>query len=353
LSLLEGTIESIKPLNPDYIAYASYRLDNLTKPKGSLGRLEGFAKRIVAITENKKPILDKKAVFVLAGDHGVVEEEVSAYPKEVTREMVYNFLRGGAAINAFTRHIGADVFVVDIGVDWDFENVEGLIIKKVNRGTKNLAKEPAMTNDEAIRCIETGIKIAQDSIKRGYNFIAIGDMGIGNTTTSAAIMSAFLGLKPEEVVGYGTGIDKEAWKHKVGVVEKALELHGPDLNSPLGILSKVGGFEIGGIAGVILGGAERRVPVVVDGFVSTAGALIALGLCPEVKDYIFISHKSAEKGHGLVLEKLSLEPVLDLDMRLGEGTGAVLAMFIIEAGVKAFNEMATFEEAGVSREEEK
>jgi nicotinate-nucleotide--dimethylbenzimidazole phosphoribosyltransferase len=347
--LLEETIQSIGPINPEYIAYASRHLDNLTKPKGSLGKLEEFVKRVVAITENKKPVLDRKAVFVLAGDHGVVEEGVSAYPKEVTKEMVFNFLRGGAAINAFARHVGADVFIVDIGVDWEFKDTEGLIIEKVRRGTKNLSKEPAMTKEEAIMCIETGIRIVVDSIKRGYGFIATGDMGIGNTTPSAAIVSALLDLKPEDVVGYGTGIGEEAWKHKVYIVERALELHSPNLNSPIDVLSKVGGLEIGGISGVILGAASKRVPVVVDGFVSTAGAVIAIGLCPNVRDYLFISHKSAEKGHGLVLERLGLLPILDLDMRLGEGTGAVLAMSIIEAGIKAFNEMATFEEAGVSR----
>jgi nicotinate-nucleotide--dimethylbenzimidazole phosphoribosyltransferase len=349
LSLLHRTIESIKPLNREYIEYASERLDNLTKPKGSLGKLEDFAKRVVAITENTKPRLDKKAVFVLAGDHGVVEEGVSAYPKEVTKEMVYNFLRGGAGINVLARHTGADVFVVDIGVDWYFEDVEGLITRKINIGTRNLAIEPAMTPSEAIRCIEVGIGLAQDSVEKGYNFIAVGDMGIGNTTPSAAVMCAFTGLDPEGVVGHGTGINTEVWRHKVEVVKKALALHNPDPDFPIDVLSKVGGFEIGGIAGVILGGASKRVPVVVDGFVSTAGAVVALRLCPQVKDYLFFSHKSTEGGHGLILEKLGVRPILDLDMRLGEGTGAVLAMFIIEAGVKAYNEMATFEEAGVSR----
>lgn len=349
MSLLHRTIESIKPLNMQYIEYASERLDNLTKPKGSLGKLEDFVKRIVTITENSKPSLDKKAVFVLAGDHGVVEEGVSAYPKEVTKEMVYNFLRGRAGINALSRHTGADVFVVDIGVSWGFEKTAGLITRKINFGTKNLAKEPAMTSDEAIKCIDVGIEIAKDAVERGYNFIAVGDMGIGNTTASAAVICAFTGLDPEEVVGYGTGIDNQVWKHKVEVVKKGLELHNPDPDFPIEILTKVGGFEIGGIAGVILGAASKRVPVVVDGFVSTAGAVIALGLCPNVKNYIFFSHKSAEGGHGLILQKLGVQPILDLDMCLGEGTGAVLGMFIIEAGIKAYNEMATFEEAGVSR----
>lgn len=349
MKLLQETVSSIGSLNSEYIALAQARLDSLTKPKGSLGRLEDFARRIVAITENAKPRLDKKAVFVFASDHGVVEERISAYPKEVTREMVYNFLRGGAGINTLSRHAGADVFVIDIGVDWDFEGTEGLIIRKVKRGTRNFVKDRSMTADEAANCIEVGIELAEDKIKKGYNFIAVGDMGIGNTTSSAAVMCAFTGLHPKEVVGHGTGIDDETWSRKAGVVDNALALHNPDSNSTLDILSKVGGFEIGGIAGVILGAASKRIPVVVDGFVSTAGATVALGLSPNVKDYIFFSHMSAEGGHGLVLKRLGIEPIINLDMRLGEGTGAVIGMFIIEAGVKAYNEMATFEEAMVSR----
>ena len=352
MSLLHRTMESIKPLNEEYICHASERLDNLTKPKGSLGKLEEFAKRVVAITENTKPRLDKKAVFVLVADHGVTEEGISAYPREVTREMVYNFLSGGAGINALARHAGAEVFVVDIGVDWYFEKTDGLIIKKINSGTRNLAKEPAMTPGEAIRSIDVGIGLAGQAVEKGYNFIAVGDMGIGNTTPASAVICSLTGLNPVDVVGYGAGITDEMWKHKVEVVKKALALHNSDPDFPVDILAKVGGCEIGGIAGVILGGASMRVPVVVDGFVSTAGAAVAISLCPEVKNYIFFSHKSAERGHGLVLEKLGVQPIFDLDMRLGEGTGAVLGMFIIEAGVKAYNEMATFAEAGVSRKGE-
>ncbi len=355
MSLLHRTIESIKPLNPRYFNLASERLDNLTKPTGSLGRLEEFAKRVVAITENTKPSLDRKTVFVLAGDHGVVEEGVSAYSKGVTKEMVYNFLRGGAGINALSRHAGVDVFVVDVGVDWHFqiENVGGLITRKINMGTNNIAKEPAMSAGEAVRSIEVGIGLVQDAVEKGYNFISVGDMGIGNTTPSSAVMSSLTGLNPDEIVGTGTGIDNKVLEHKVEVVKNAILFHNPDPDFPIDVLSRVGGFEIGGIAGVILGGASRRIPVMVDGFVSTAGATVAIGLCPEVSNYIFFSHKSAEGGHGLILQKLGVVPILDLDMRLGEGTGAVLAMFIIEAGVKAYNEMATFEEAGVSKRQEK
>ncbi len=349
MSLLHRTMESIKPLNAQYFAQASERLDNLTKPKGSLGELEEYAMRIVAITENATPSLDKKAVFVLASDHGVVEEGISAYPKEVTKEMVYNFLNGCAGINALAKHAGVDVFVVDMGVDWHFEKTDGLLTRKINNGTRNLAKEPAMTQGEAIRSIETGIVLAIEAAEKGYNLIAAGDMGIGNTTPSATVICALTGLNPKDVVGYGTGIGEEVWEHKIEVVKNALELYKADPDFPVDILAKVGGFEIGGIAGLILGGASRRIPVVVDGFVSTAGALVAMALCPPVKEYIFFSHKSAEGGHGLILKKLGVKPTLDLNMRLGEGTGAVLGMFVIEAAVKAYNEMATFDEAGVSR----
>jgi nicotinate-nucleotide--dimethylbenzimidazole phosphoribosyltransferase len=268
--------------------------------------------------------------------------------------MVYNFLRGDAGINVLSRHTGVDVLVVDIGVDWYFENenAQGLITRKISMGTNNFTKEPAMSTGEALRCIEVGIELVENAVEKGYNFIAVGDMGIGNTTPSSAVMSSLTGLTPEEIVGFGTGIDNKAWKHKIEVVKNALALHNPDPGFPVEVLSKVGGFEIGGIAGVILGGASNRIPVVVDGFVSTAGAAVAIGLCREAKEYIFFSHKSPEGGHSLILEKLGVEPILDLDMRLGEGTGAVLAMSIIEAGVKVYNEMATFEEAGVSGRQE-
>lgn len=344
MGLIEDTVDSVEPLKPEWFYRASLHLDSLAKPKGSLGKLEEFAKRVVAITESERPNLDRKAVFVLAGDHGVTQENVSAYSREITYLMVYNFLRGGAAINVLARHVGVDVFVVDMGVDWVFDETPGLIVRKINRGTKNFVRQPAMTFDEAKRCIETGIELALDKIREGYNFIALGDMGIGNTTSSAAVMCACTGLNPKDVVGYGTGVDYETWKRKVRVVKTALSIHNPDPSSPVDVLSKVGGFEIGGIAGIILGAASKRVPVVVDGFVSTAGALIALGLCRAVGEYMFFAHRSAERGHGNVLSKLGFTPILDLDMRLGEGTGAVLAMSLIEAGVKIYNEMITLKE---------
>ncbi|MBI5101060.1 MAG: nicotinate-nucleotide--dimethylbenzimidazole phosphoribosyltransferase [Nitrospirae bacterium] len=347
---MKDTIGKISPVKEEFIEKAQKRLDNLTKPPGSLGRLEEIARRLVAITENMMPSLDKKAVFTFAGDHGVTEEGISAYPKEVTPQMVLNFLRGGAGINVLARHAGADVVVVDIGVDYDFGDVPGLLDMKVMRGTKNMAKGPAMTRDEAIKCVETGIEIANGYAKKGYKIFGTGDMGIGNTTPSSAIAAVLTGKPASEVTGRGTGISAESLGKKVAVIEAAIKLNRPDPGDAVDVLAKIGGTEIGGIAGVILGAASNRVPVVIDGFISTAGALIAYCMEPKTKDYMFAAHNSVEIGHKAMLEKIGLKPILDLDMRLGEGTGAALAMHIIEAGLKIYKEMATFGEAGVTDE---
>lgn len=347
---MKDTIGKISPVKEEFIEKAQKRLDNLTKPPGSLGRLEEIARRLVAITENMMPSLDKKAVFTFAGDHGVTEEGISAYPKEVTPQMVLNFLRGGAGINVLARHAGADVVVVDIGVDYDFGDVPGLLDMKVMRGTKNMAKGPAMTRDEAIKCVETGIEIANGYAKKGYKIFGTGDMGIGNTTPSSAIAAVLTGKPASEVTGRGTGISAESLGKKVAVIEAAIKLNRPDPGDAVDVLAKIGGTEIGGIAGVILGAASNRVPVVIDGFISTAGALIAYCIEPKTKDYMFAAHNSVEIGHKAMLEKIGLKPILDLDMRLGEGTGAALAMHIIEAGLKIYKEMATFGEAGVTDE---
>ncbi|MDP1854243.1 MAG: nicotinate-nucleotide--dimethylbenzimidazole phosphoribosyltransferase, partial [Candidatus Omnitrophota bacterium] len=315
---------------------------------GSLGRLEEFARMFVAMTENKKPILGKKVIFTFAGDHGVTEEGVSAYPKEVTQQMVFNFLRGGAGINVLARHAGADVVVVDIGVDHDFRELDGLINLKVINGTKNFTKGPAMTRDNAVRCIETGIELANGYAKKGYKILGTGDMGIGNTTPSSAIAAVLTGRPVSEVTGKGTGITDESLQRKIKVIEKGINLNKPNSEDAIDVLSKVGGAEIGGIAGLILGAASNRIPVVIDGFISTAGALIAYCIEPKVKDYMFAAHNSVEIGHKAMLDKIGLRPILDLDLRLGEGTGAALAMMIIEAGLKIYKEMATFGEAGVA-----
>lgn len=350
MDLLKNTAMAIKPVSEEWYAVAQKHLDNLTKPPGSLGRLEEFARRLVAITENRKPSLDKKVIFTLAGDHGVVAEGVSAYPKEVTPQMVFNFLRGGAGINVLARHAGSEIVVVDIGVDHDFGEVEGLLNMKVMKGTRNFAKGPAMTRDEAMKCVESGIELANGYAKKGYRIIGTGDMGIGNTTPSSAIASVLTGTPVSEVTGRGTGISDEALLRKIKVIEDAIRLNKPDPKDAIDVLSKVGGTEIGGIAGVILGAASNRIPVIIDGFISTAGALVAYTIEPAVGDYMFAAHNSVEKGHRVMLERMGLTPIVDLGLRLGEGTGAALAMLMIEAGLKIYKEMATFQEAGVSDE---
>jgi nicotinate-nucleotide--dimethylbenzimidazole phosphoribosyltransferase len=347
-TLLSATLKEIRPLDRNMGAEAQKRLDILTKPQGSLGRLEEFARRLVEITGEAMPSLEKKAVFTFAGDHGVADEGVSAFPKEVTKQMVFNFLNGGAGINVLARHAGADVAVIDIGVDFDFGEAEGLIKEKVISGTKNILKGPAMTREEAIGCIEVGIELANDFYKKGYRLFGTGEMGIANTTPSSAIAAVITGKPVSQVTGRGTGINDDTFKEKVKVIERAIEVNRPDPKDPLDVLSKVGGAEIGGIAGICIGGAASRVPVVVDGFISTAGALIACELEPGVKDYLFAAHRSVEQGHRAMLERMGLRPIFELEMCLGEGTGAALAMLVIEAGLKIYREMATFEDAGVS-----
>ncbi len=356
--MIQDIIRKIPTPNGSFMEKAQRRLDNLTKPQGSLGRLEEFAKQLASITENTMPVLDKKVIFTFAGDHGVAGEGVSAYPKEVTRQMVVNIIQGGAGINVLARHAGADVVVVDIGVDFDFHAASdpiskgetgGLFIsRKVVMGTRNIRSGPAMTRDEAIKCIEIGIDLAEAYSLKGYNIFATGEMGIGNTTPSSAIASVLTGRPVSEVTGRGTGIGDDALRNKVKIIEEAIEVNKPDPADPLDVLSKVGGAEIGGIAGLIIGAAAKQTPVVIDGFISTAGALIAYCLEPKTKDYMFAAHNSVERGHKAMLEKMGLQPILDLDLRLGEGTGAALALLIIEAGLKTYKEMATFGDAGVS-----
>ena len=350
MDVLSRTVNAISAIREEWYVVAQKRLDNLTKPLGSLGRLEEFARRLVAITENKTPILDKKVVFTFAGDHGITDEGVSAYPKEVTAQMVLNFTRGGAGINVLARHAGAEVVVVDIGVDYDFGELEGLLHMKAVKGTRNFTKGPAMTKEEALKCIETGIMLAEGYTKKGYKIFGTGDMGIGNTTPSSAIAAVLTGRSVAAVTGKGTGISDASLKQKVKTIEKGIKVNAPNPEDGLDVLSKVGGAEIGGIAGLILGAAANRVPVVIDGLISTAGALIAYTIEPKVKDYLFAAHNSVEIGHRAMLDKMGLQPILDLTLRLGEGTGAALAMLMIEAGLKIYREMATFGEAGVSAE---
>jgi nicotinate-nucleotide--dimethylbenzimidazole phosphoribosyltransferase len=341
----------IKPTDKTFAEKAQARLDDLTKPLGSLGRLEEFARRLVVITGNTMPTLDRKVIFTFAGDHGVVSAGVSAYPKEVTPQMVFNFLNGGAAINALARHAGADNVVIDMGVDFDFEGAPGLVDRKVMRGTRNMLEEPAMTVEETVRCLKIGFDMAAEYATKGYKIFCTGDMGIGNTTPSSAIAAVLTGKAVSEVTGRGTGLDDEGLDRKIRTIEKIIALRKPDANDPIDVLAKVGGTEIGGIAGLILGAAAHKVPVVVDGFISTAGALIAYEIAPNAVEYMFAGHASVEIGQKAMLEKMGLTPIVDLGMRLGEGTGAALAMMLIEGGLKVYREMATFSEAGVSEKE--
>jgi nicotinate-nucleotide--dimethylbenzimidazole phosphoribosyltransferase len=347
---LKKVISDVQPINQELYETAQRRLDNLTKPPGSLGRLEEFAKRLVAITGDIMPALDHKIIFTFAGDHGVAVEGVSAYPSEVTQQMVLNFLQGGAGINVLARHAGADVVVIDIGVNHDFPAMKGLVLKKVMHGAMNIRKGPAMTREEAVQCIEVGVDLAAEFTEKSYQLFGTGEMGIGNTTPSSAIAAVLTGRPVSEVTGRGTGINDDALRNKIAVIENAIAINKPDPSDPIDVLSKVGGAEIGGIAGLIIGAAAKRVPVVIDGFISTAGALIAYCLEPKTKEYMFAAHNSVERGHKAMLETIGLQPILDLDLRLGEGTGAALAMLMIEAGIRIYREMATFSEAGVSNE---
>ena len=340
----------IKNTNGKFGEEAQNRLDSLTKPQGSLGRLEEFAKQLVAITEDRMPYLDKKVIFTFAGDHGVAEEGVSAFPKEVTPQMVMNFVNGGAGINVLAKHAGAEVVAVDVGVDYNFGELdkEGFVSRKVVSGTKNMRKGPAMTREEAEKCINVGIELANEYAGKGYKMFGTGEMGIANTTPSSAITAVLTGVSVEDITGRGTGINDDVWKNKVRVIEDSISTNSPDAADPVDVLSKIGGAEIAAIAGLIIGAAANKVPVVIDGFISTAGALIAYLIEPKTKDYMFAAHRSQEIGHKALLEKIGLRPILDLDMRLGEGTGAALAMLVIEGGLKIYKEMATFEEAAVA-----
>ncbi|MEW6673163.1 MAG: nicotinate-nucleotide--dimethylbenzimidazole phosphoribosyltransferase [Thermodesulfobacteriota bacterium] len=347
---MEELFANIQPVKAEFYKLAQQRLDNLTKPPGSLGRLEEFARRLVAIYKTEMPEIPKKVVFTFAGDHGVAVEGVSAFPQEVTAQMVLNFISGGAGINVLARHAGADVVVVDIGVNYDFDALKGLVRKKVVRGTRNIAEGPAMTPAEAVRCLAVGRELAQEYADRGYRLFATGEMGIANTTPSSAIAAVITGKSVAEVTGKGTGIDDAAFDNKVRIIARAISVNRPDPLNGLEILARIGGAEIGGIAGLCLGAAEKGIPVLIDGFISTAGALIAYTLNPDIVDYLFAAHHSVEKGHQAMLAHMKLRPILDLDLRLGEGTGAALAMTVIDAGLKIYREMATFSEAGVSNQ---
>jgi nicotinate-nucleotide--dimethylbenzimidazole phosphoribosyltransferase len=345
---LSDLVAKIQPLDESAMQAARLRQDDLTKPRGSLGQLEQISIQMAGITANPRPKIKHKVVTVMAGDHGVVAEGVSAYPSEVTPQMVFNFLMGGAAINALARHAGARVVTVDMGVAAEMEPHPDLIDKKVALGTGNIAQGPAMTKEQALQAITAGAEVVAAEFENGLDILATGDMGIGNTTPSAAIAVALTERSAEEVVGRGTGVDDAGLQRKVEAVKRAIAVNQPDAQDGLDVLRKVGGFEIAGLTGAILAAAAYRKPVVIDGFISTAAAMIAVSLAPRVRDCLISAHRSQELGHQIMLEWLGLEPLLDLQMRLGEGTGAVLALSIVEAACKTLDEMATFSEAGVS-----
>jgi nicotinate-nucleotide--dimethylbenzimidazole phosphoribosyltransferase len=346
---LQETIKKIQPLDRAVEIEAQRRLDSLTKPQGSLGKLEDLARHVAVIQRKVPPRLGRKLLFVFAADHGITDEGVSAYPKEVTAQMTYNFLRGGAAINVLARHYDVDVKVIDAGVDYEFLAPRGLRDCKVRRGTDNFSRGPAMTRLEAVQSIEMGIRLVEEVALENPFLLGAGEMGIGSTSSATAILCAFTGAALRDVVGRGTGIDDATLERKIAAIERGLETNRPDPNDPLDVLAKVGGLEIGAMTGVILGAAALQFPMVLDGFISGAAALLAYRLSPCVKDVLFASHLSTERGHGLVLEALKLSPLLDLQMRLGEGTGACMVMGLIEAAARISSEMETFESAGVKR----
>ena len=351
---IKEAIDRIEPLDEAAMQSARARQSTLTKPLRSLGVLEDLSVKVAGITRNQMPEIKEKVIITAAGDHGVADEGVSAYPREVTAQMIYNFLRGGAAINVLARHIGARVVVVDMGVAADIaikSRTGNFVDKKIGYGTANMTKGPSMSYEDAERSIEAGIEVLEHEIEKGVSIVGVGDMGIGNTTPSSAIVAFITGAPVERVTGRGTGLDDGGLESKIKTIKKAIELNKPDRGDAIDILAKIGGFEIGGMAGVMLAAGAHRIPVVVDGFISGAAALITYELSPKIRDYLIASHLSVEAGHRAILDHLGIEPLFNLNMRLGEGTGAALGISLVEASCKILREMATFEEAGVSEKE--
>ncbi len=347
-SVLNKTINNIVPSDKEAVEKAEKILRHQARPAGSLGRLEEIAAKLAGIKGCHKFHFPVRRIITCAGDHGVVEEKVSLFPQDTTRLMVENFVEEGASINILAKEAGAKVVVADLGVNCEFSKDLPIFHKKVAMGTSNFTKEPAMTRAEAILSIENGISIVDELIREEKpDLLGTGDMGIGNTTPSAAIIAAFSGVAPAELTGRGTGLDDEGLKNKISVIKRGLELNEPDPSDPLDVLAKVGGFEIGGLAGVVLAAAANKIPVICDGLISTAGALIAYKLNPNVKDYLFAGHKSVEAGHQFMHREIGIEPVLDLGMRLGEGTGAAIAMQILSASARVLGDIKSFEETSI------
>ncbi len=345
---MEEAIKSIQPLDVKAMEKAQARLDSLTKPLGSLGRLEDIVKQLAGITGDVFPSVDKKTVVIMCADNGVVDEGVSSCPKSVTSSVTQNFMKGFTGINVFTRHVRADILVVDIGVDDDI-SCDGIIDRKIRKGTWNIAKGPAMTREEAVKAIETGIDIVRELKEKGTNLLGTGEMGIGNTTTSSAVSAVLTGNSVDVMVGRGSGLTNEAFDKKIEIIKDCIDLNKPDCDDPVDVLAKLGGFDIAGLTGCFIGAAVYRIPILIDGFISATAALTAIKINPEVKNYIFPSHGSAEPGNKKIMEALDLKPYLDLGMRLGEGTGAAIGFHIIDAAVTAYKEMGTFGDANIEQ----
>lgn len=348
MTLLTETIARIPAPDAAAGVRAQALLDAKTKPRRSLGVLEDLAVQLARVRGEERPAAPVKAVLVMAADHGVAAEGVSAYPQEVTAQMVLNFAGGGAAINVLARHAGARVVVVDMGTKVALPETPGVISRRIGPGTRSFTAGPAMTAHEAVAALEAGIRIANDLADEGVTALGIGDMGIGNTTSASALVAAFTGAPTAEITGRGTGIDDEALARKIAAIDRALAVNRPDPTDGLDVLAKLGGFEIAGLAGAVIGAASRRMLVVMDGFIATAAALSAARIAPAVRDFLVASHASVEVGHRIALRELDRRPCLQLDMRLGEGTGAALALSLLDAAVKVLHEMATFGDAGVT-----
>lgn len=346
--LLDKTLRMINGLDRELMIRAQERLDSLTKPIGSLGRLEDIVKQLVGITGNLFPRVDNKKIVIMCADNGVVEEGITQVTKEVTASVTKNFTKGFTGINVLSRHSRSDIVIVDIGVDEDLK-CEGILNKKIRSGTWNIANGPAMTREEAIRAIEAGIEIVKELSSAGVNLLGTGEMGIGNTTTSSAISIVLTGNNVDDMVGRGAGLTQKGLENKIKVVNRAIAVNNPNPNDPIDVLAKVGGFDIAGLVGCFIGAAAYRVPILIDGFISAAAALAAVKIKPEVKNFIFPSHGSAEPGSKKIMEALGLEPMLNLEMRLGEGTGAAIAFHIIDAAITAYNEMGTFGDAEIEQ----
>lgn len=346
MNVLNETLKEITPACEESVKKAWKRIDSLTKPIGSLGTLEEIAAKVAGITGKVNNSINKKNIIIMCSDNGIIDEGVSTCPKSLTKTVTENFARGITGVCKLADFAGSDITIVDVGIDGDTDN-EKIINRKICYGTKNMAKEPAMTREQAIRAIEVGIEMINSLVKRGYNLFGTGEMGVANTATSAALLSAISGLSPDVVVGKGSGLTDEQLEHKKKVIKKSIEVNKPDKSDAIDVLSKVGGLDIAGLCGCFLGAAKNRVPIVIDGFISSAAALCAYKLNSNVRDYIFPSHLSAEPGAVYVMKELGLEPMLNLKMRLGEGSGCPLAFNIIESTLYTINNMATLEEASI------